>query len=303
MHIRIATRGSALAQWQSRHVRDLLVAADPSVSVEIVLVSTQGDRDKQTPLGVLGGKGIFVKEVQAALLDGRADIAVHSGKDLPALTPPELTIAAVPERANPCDVLVGSTLANLAEGGTVATGSMRRKAQLGFLRPDLRFAELRGNIDTRLEKASQFDAIVMAAAALDRLELTPPVVDTLSVDVMVPQVAQGALAIECRSSASPVCDKLRQIDHGPSRRVFDAERAFLSELGADCDLPVGAYGVLTGDQPGSPGTTVKLTGVVANVSGSKLLKEQRSGENPEDLGRSVARYLLDDAGGSELLGR
>lgn len=303
MAIRIATRGSALARWQAEHVRALLLAAgastsstEPDLDVEIVVVSTQGDRDKTTPLGVLGGKGVFVKEVQAALLDGRADIAVHSGKDLPGLTPAELVIGAVPPRADPSDALIGSSLADLPDGGVVATGSIRRKAQLASLRPDLRFEELRGNIDTRLAKASDFDAIVMASAALDRLELSPPAVHRLPVDVMVPQVAQGALAIECRDGDSTTKLHLAAIEDPHARRVFDAERAFLSELGGDCDLPVAAHATLDGSE-------VELTAIVANHSGSTVLRESRRGEHGVSLGRSVARYLLDDAGGSSLLDR
>ena len=298
MALRIATRGSALARWQAEHVRDLLLAnvAGDDLDVELVIVSTQGDRDKSTPLGILGGKGVFVKEVQAAVLDGRADIAVHSGKDLPGLTPAELVIGSVPPRADPRDALIGSALSDLPEGGVVATGSIRRKAQLAAQRPDLRFAELRGNIDTRLAKAADFDAIVMAAAALDRLSLTPEPVDRLAVDVMVPQVAQGALAIECREDDSTTRLALAAIEDVQARRVFDTERAFLSELGGDCDLPVGAHAVLEGD-------TIHLTAIVANNDGSTVLRETRSDEQPVALGRSVARYLLDDAGGSSLLDR
>ncbi len=300
MAIRIATRGSALARWQAEHVRDLLLAASADagteVGVEIVVVSTQGDRDKSTPLGILGGKGVFVKEVQTALLDGRADIAVHSGKDLPGITPPELMIAAVPHRADPSDALIGCSLADLPQGGVVATGSIRRKAQLASLRPDLRFEELRGNIDTRLAKAKNFDAIVMASAALDRLALSPDSVDRLPVDVMVPQVAQGALAIECRKDDVDTSALLASIETAEARRVFDAERAFLSELGGDCDLPVAAHAVLDGNQ-------LHLTAIVANHSGSTVLRETRSGDDGVALGRSIARYLLDDSGGSSLLDR
>lgn len=240
MVIRAATRASALARWQTNHVAQLLAAAG-GPDVEPQLVSTAGDRDKTTPLHQIGGKGVFVKEVQARLLDGSADIAVHSAKDLPALTPNGLVICAVPERADVRDCLVGSTLEALAPGAKVGTGSVRRQVQLLEQRPDLEVVEIRGNIDTRLGLVGELDAVVMAAAALDRLEITPPVVERLSVDVMLPQVGQGALAIECRANDTEIIEALSMIDHAESHAMLDAERAFLVELGGDCDLPAGAF--------------------------------------------------------------
>jgi hydroxymethylbilane synthase len=199
--IRIATRGSALARWQAEHVASLLRDAHDGLDVELVIVDTIGDRDKASSLSAIGGQGIFVKEVQAAVLDGRADLAVHSGKDLPsnaALQAPGLAIAAVPERADARDALVGSRLADIPPGGTIATGSSRRRALLADLRPDLTFADLRGNMDTRLAKAAEFAAVVVAAAALDRLGLADRIAERLDASVLIPQVAQGALAIEAR---------------------------------------------------------------------------------------------------------
>ena len=246
MTLRAATRGSDLARWQTHHVGALLAASCGAVIDEVV-VSTLGDRDKSTPLHAMGGKGVFVKEVQAAVLDGRADIAVHSGKDLPADTPDGLVLVAIPERADARDALVGCRWDDLPSGAHVATGSVRRRAQMAWLRPDLRFSELRGNVPTRMEKAADFHAIVVAAAAIDRLGLSAPVIDRLEPWVMLPQVAQGALAIECRSDDHDTIDLLRTVDHPPTRRTVDAERAFLSELGGDCDLPAGAHAVLVGD--------------------------------------------------------
>ncbi len=291
--LRAATRGSALALWQTRHVAELL-----DEPVEEVVVSTVGDRNTDVPIHTMGGKGVFVKEVQAALLDGRADIAVHSGKDLPAVTPDGLVLAAVPARADARDALIGSTWDGLATGAKVATGSVRRRAQLAWHRPDLVFSELRGNIQTRLEKLESggFDAIVMAAAALDRLELslaTPT--DRLDPSIMVPQVAQGALAIECRADDTETIARLRSIEDAPTRRVFDAERAFLDELGGDCDLPAGAHAVLTDDD------TIELVGMLSTLDGRVLVRERRTGDDPDELGRGVARFLLDDRGGSDLL--
>lgn len=278
--MRIATRGSELALWQANHVRALLLSAGVCDDAEIVVVSTSGDRDKVTPLHEIGGKGIFVKEVQAAVLDGRADLAVHSAKDMPAISPDELVLGAVPRRGNPHDVLVGGRLADLPDGARVGTGSVRRRAQLTALRPDLVFDELRGNIATRLEKVASFDAIVMAAAALERLGEEPAVVDLLSSSQMVPQVGQGALAIECRGSDGQARAGLAAISHAESQRVFECERGFLQELGGDCSLPAGAHGTISDDG-------IRLTGFLAS----------------EDLLRSEQLVVTGDAGpalGAEL---
>lgn len=291
--LRAATRGSALALWQTRHVASLL-----GRELEEVVVSTVGDRELNVPIHTMGGKGVFVKEVQAALLDGRADIAVHSGKDLPARTPPELTLVAVPTRADARDALIGSTWDALPTGARVATGSVRRRAQLAWHRPDLVFSELRGNIQTRLEKLASggFDAIVMAAAALDRLELALDAeVDRLDPSIMVPQVAQGALAIECRADDTAIIEALQAIQDPATRRVVDAERAFLDELGGDCDLPAGAHAVL--DRDG----TIEIVGMLSSLDGRVLIRERRRGDDPDVLGREVARFLLDERGGTDLL--
>lgn len=303
MTLRAATRGSPLARWQTAHVAELL-AASGGPAVDDVVVSTVGDRDTATPIHAMGGKGVFVKEVQAAVLDGRADLAVHSGKDLPAATPDGLVLVAVPVRADARDALVGGRFRELPPGARVATGSVRRRAQLAWLRPDLLFVELRGNIATRLERAADVDAIVMAAAAIDRLGLELPVVDRLPPSLMLPQVAQGALAVECRADDEATIAALRAIEDPASRRTVDAERAFLAELGGDCDLPAGAHAVLTG--PGGAdgsddGAGIELVGMLASLDGRVLVREARRGDDPEALGRAVARHLLDDAGGAALL--
>ncbi len=308
MHIRAATRGSALARWQADRLSALIVAARPGTTVEIVIVETTGDLDRTTPLEQMGGQGVFVKEVQAAVLDGRADVAVHSAKDLPAVTPDALVLAAVPERADPRDALVGCRFADLADGATVATGSIRRRAQLGHRRPDLVFAGLRGNIGTRLAKLDGpegFAAIVVAAAALDRLELTPDVVDRLDPSVLLPQVGQGALAVECRSDDGPAVELLATVDDLVAHRTVAAERAFLAELGAGCDLPVAAHAVLMdGTTPGDePDGELRLTGSVSSMDGTELLVEERTGSDGPAMGRAIARFLLDERGGSALLGR
>ena len=309
----IATRGSALALWQADHVTALLadvVAREQSgetVEITKVIVETTADRRLDIPIYEMGGKGVFVKEVQAALLDGRARVAVHSGKDLPAETHPDLVVAAVPERGDPRDVLIGATLESLATGALVATGSIRRRVQLASRRPDLSFEGLRGNIATRLEKIPEGGAIVMAAAALTRLGLWDDInamhaYEILEPSVMLPQVAQGALAIECRRDDAQALAWLAPLDHQPSRLAFDAERAFLSELGGDCDLPAGAYASRNDENEGD-GAGISLEALLASLDGHRVIRASQHGTNPDELGRRVARYLLDNAGGAALLDR
>lgn len=292
MQLRAATRGSALALWQTRHVVSQL-----ECEIDEVVVSTVGDRNTDVPIHSMGGKGVFVKEVQTAVLDGRADFAVHSGKDLPAVTPDGLVLVCVPARADARDALVGASWGSLPPGAHIATGSVRRRAQLAWHRPDLVFSELRGNIQTRLEKLESggFDAIVMAAAAIDRLELdlSSPI-DRLDPSIMLPQVAQGALAIECRADDTETIAVLRTIQHADTRRVVDTERAFLHELGGDCDLPAGAHATLGDDG-------IEITGMLASLDGRVLIREHRVGTDPDLLGRAVARFLLDERGGRDLL--
>lgn len=287
--LRAATRGSPLARWQAEHVGALLRAQDPEIDVELVIVDTEGDQRLDVPIWEIGGKGVFAKEVQQAVLDGRADLAVHSGKDLPSVTIPGLVLAAVPERGDPRDALVGSTLADLPEGAEVATGSLRRQAQLGHVRPDLRFVGLRGNMQTRLAKAADHDAIVVAATALDRLGLADAIAERLTTDVVLPQVAQGALAVECREDDEALQTRLTAIEHASTRRCVDAERDFLAELGGDCSLPAAAFAVLAGD-------TLSIEGRLLSVDGATML------QHTDSDGAVVARHLLDH-GGSDLLGR
>jgi hydroxymethylbilane synthase len=300
MRLRIATRGSALARWQADHVATLLQKAEPGLEVELVVVETSGDHRLDVPIWELGGKGVFVKEVQAAVLEGRADVAVHSAKDLPSATPRGLVIGAVTERADPRDALVGSTLDGLAPGSVVATGSLRRRAQLAHVRPDLSFEGLRGNMATRLARAASADvaAIVVAAAALDRLGLHDQIDERLDVDVMLPQVGQAALAVECRADHTEARCLLDRVEHTPSRRAVDAERGFLAELGGDCSLPAAAFATFAGD-------SLRVRGLVASVDGAAALRHEISGPAPAGaaLGRSVARHLLDEQGGADILGR
>jgi hydroxymethylbilane synthase len=287
--VRAATRGSPLARWQAEHVAALLQAIDPAVRVELVVVDTQGDRRLDVPIWELGGKGVFAKEVQAAVLDGRADLAVHSAKDLPSAAVPGLVIASVPERGDPRDALVGSTLAELPDGAEVATGSLRRQAQLAAARPDLRFVGLRGNMATRLAKVRDHDAIVVASAALDRLDLAEQIAERLPTELVLPQVAQAALAVECREGDDALRALLARIEHEPSRRCVDAERAFLAELGGDCSLPAAAYATIVDG-------SLSIEGRLAAVDGTTVLRHVGTD------GAAVARHLLDH-GGETLLAR
>lgn len=282
MRLRAATRGSALALWQTSRVGELLAPFD--VDVEPVVVSTVGDRDTSTPIHEIGGKGVFVKEVQAAVLDGRADIAVHSAKDLPGVTHDELVIAAVPERADVRDALVGSTIDDLPSGATVGTGSIRRRTQLAAARPDLEFVEIRGNIDTRLSRVGDLDAIIMAAAALDRLGRTPDVVERIDISTMIPQVGQGALAVECRREDEPAILALAAIDDLEAHRCVAAERAMLAELGGDCSLPAGAVAVSLGDE-------LLLSGVLADGVDGRVERVALRGRRPTTLGTTLAQRL------------
>lgn len=241
--LRLATRGSAQATAQSTVVADALMAAHPGLRVDLVFVETLGDQRADVPLHQIGGQGVFVKEVQRAVLDGHADIAVHSAKDLPSATADGLSLAAFCERRDPRDALVGAALVDLPDGAIVATGSVRRRALLSAVRPDLRFVELRGNIHTRLSKLPDGGALVMAVAAMQILGLTDRIAEALPVDPFVPSPGQGCVAVECREGDTATSALLRAIDHAPTRRAVMAERAFLAELGTGCSLPVAAHAV------------------------------------------------------------
>ena len=297
--LRVATRGSPLALAQATLVTDAMAAASGSsarrVTTEIVVVETAGDRHGDRPIGAIGGQGAFVAEVSQALIDGRADLAVHSAKDLPSCCPEELTIVAVPKRADPRDVLVGRALADLGPGARVATGAPRRRAQLAWVRPDLRFEELRGNIATRIQKVPVGGAVVMAYAALERLGLGGLAAEVLATSTMLPQVGQGALAIQCRVHDELATEVARSIDDAASHRCLDAERAFLAELGGGCELPVGALGVVR------PDGEVELEGLVASPDGLVLLRRSMSSPDPVQLGRALAAEIRDRCGGAEIL--
>jgi len=287
--LRVATRGSELARRQTD-----LVLARLAVEAEIVVVTTTGDQRTDTPIHTLGGTGVFVKEVQEAVLEGRADVAVHSAKDLPSVTAPGLVLAAIPERGDPRDALVGGMLDELPTGARVGTGSVRRRAQLAHRRDDLTFGELRGNIGTRLEKAVQFDAIVMAAVALDRLGLAGRIAERLDPAVMLPQVGQAAIAVECRADDRETLDALIAIDDADAHAAVTAERAFLEQLGGGCNLPCAAYATVVDG-------VIEIDALLASLDGRVALRAHESGADPEAVGVAVAARLLDDHGGRLLL--
>lgn len=295
--LRLATRGSPLALVQARIVARLLQSARAGVRVEEVVVRTEGDRRTEAELDRIGGQGVFVKEIQAAVLEGRADVAVHSAKDLPPVTPPGLVLAAVPARADPRDALVGSTLDELPPGAAVATGSARRRAQLANLRPDLTFVGLRGNMATRVQRAGTgaVAAVVAAAAALDRLGWGDRVAERLSVVRCLPQVGQGALALECRADDHAARQLLDAIDDPRAHLELRAERSFLAALGAGCTLPVAGWA-----EPGDG--ALRLHGMIASGDGRVVVRDVCSGHDPEAVGAALARRLVTGGGASSLEG-
>jgi hydroxymethylbilane synthase len=282
------------------------------VDASLVVVETAGDRHLDVSIDRIGGQGVFVKEVQRAVVRGDADAAVHSAKDLPASPDVDATglvLAAFPERADPRDVLVGGGLASLPTGAIVATGSARRRAQLADLRPDLTFTGLRGNLARRLAGVGSGGtaAVVAAKAAIDRLEWVAPAgveTEVLSVGTMVPQVGQGALAVECRPDDEGVLTALGAIDDPAVAPLVRAERAYLAELGGGCTQPVGAHAVWaaagTPHRPERLPAEIRLEAMMASGDGWIVLRHTATGPEPEGLGRAVARYLLDDAGGRDL---
>lgn len=296
--LRLATRQSALALAQTELVARALRAARPGVRVELVPVVTEGDRRRDVATASLGGKGVFTAAVREAVLEGRADLAVHSAKDLPALQTPGLVVAAVPERGDPRDVLVGRepvrALDDLAAGATVGTGSPRRVALLRFLRPDLEVVPIRGNVDTRLRKAraGELDAVVLAAAGLVRLGLADELVAPLDPESFTPAPGQGCLAVEARGDDTRVLGLVSAITHRPSRVALRGERAFLARLGGSCILPAGA--LLTRPAEGR----LEMHGFLAGGNGKGLVRERLAGppDDPEGLGEALATRLLDACG-------
>ena len=287
--LRLATRGSPLALRQTELVAELLGRAHPGLEVEPVVVRTRGDQDVESPLDQIGGQGVFVTEVEAAVRAGRAEAAVHSAKDMPSLMAADLMLGAVPVRGDARDGLVGCTLADLVPGALVATGSARRRAQLAWLRPDLVFTGLRGNMARRVAmgESDQVSAVVVAVAAMERLGWLDRLTDVLDPVDLLPQAGQGAVAVQCRTDDDETRRLLGAIDHEPSQRALRAERAVLAGLGGSCSVPVGAYAL-------ADGAELDVVGLAASGDGRIVIRLARRGRDPEVVGAEVARALLDD---------
>jgi len=299
--IRIGTRGSALAMAQATWTRETLASLHPDVEVRIQVISTVGDRVQDRPLHQVGGAGLFTREIERALLEDEVDVAVHSLKDLPALMREGLVLAAVPEREDPRDALIcpaGHRLDELPEGATLATGALRRRAQLGALRPDLQLAPIRGNLDTRLRKVRELpelDATLVAAAGLSRMGWLDRAVELLDVERFVPAGGQAALGIQVRADDGETLARVAPLTHPATERATAAERAFLARLEAGCHVPVAVHGRWVDGE-------LLLDGVIAALDGAPLLRDQERGaaEDAEAIGLQLAERLL-AAGGDEIL--
>ena len=290
--IRVGTRASKLALWQANWVQSALNEKFPDQKVELVKIKTKGDKILDVPLAKVGGKGLFVKEIEQALLESRIDLAVHSMKDMPAEIPDGLCIGAIPRREDPADVLVAREdleFSNLKRGAVIGTSSLRRAAQLRHARPDISISPLRGNLDTRLKKlqTENLDAIVLAAAGIKRLNIAHRITEYLQDDIMLPAVGQGALCIEMRQEDPIIGPMLATLDHANSRTVVLGERAFLNRLGGSCQVPIAGHGKILAD-------TFSLTGLVADMDGSRIIKADLSGpvDSAEGIGIKLAEQLL-----------
>jgi len=290
--IKIGTRGSKLARWQANWVKSALEKKFPEIPVELIVIKTQGDKILDVPLAKVGGKGLFVKEIEAALLGGGIDMAVHSMKDMPADIPRGLCIGAIPERENPVDVFIsrnGAGFRELAAGSVIGTSSLRRGAQLRHARPDIVIRSIRGNLDTRIKKleSEDFDALVLAAAGVKRLNLEHKISEYLDPAIMLPAIGQGALCIETRKNDPTIGPLVASLDHASTRAVVAAERAFLNRLEGGCQVPIAGHGQISGNQ-------LVLTGLVAELDGSRVIKGEKRGRlnSPETIGIHLAEELL-----------
>lgn len=298
--LKIATRQSPLALWQAEHIRARLEALHTDLKVELVTFVTQGDKILDTPLAKIGGKGLFVKELEAALLDGRADLAVHSMKDVPMALPEGLSLPVICEREDPLDAFVSNTYHSfdeLPQGAKVGTSSLRRKTQILKQRPDLNIIDLRGNVGTRLSKLDSglYDAIILASAGLKRLGLADRIRHTLQPEISLPAVGQGALGLECRATDQAVLDLILPLLHDETDICVRAERAFNAYLEGGCQVPIAGYATLNQGQ-------LHIEGRVGSVDGLTLLKVELSGtpEQAEQLGVSLAQKLLEQGAGDLL---
>ena len=290
--VRIATRKSALALWQANFVKAELEVAHPGLQVELVPMSTQGDKILDTPLAKIGGKGLFVKELETAMLEGRADIAVHSMKDVPVDFPEGLMLHTICQREDPRDAFVSNTyqqLADLPQGAVVGTSSLRRQCQIKAMRPDLQIKDLRGNVNTRLAKldAGEFDAIILASAGLIRLGFEARIASFLEVGISLPANGQGAVGIECRSDDLVIQQLLAPLEHKETRICVLAERAMNRKLQGGCQVPIGAFAILQQNE-------LWLRGLVGQLDGSEILRSEIKGQasQAEQLGTQLAEQLL-----------
>ncbi|MDP2644833.1 MAG: hydroxymethylbilane synthase [Desulfobacterales bacterium] len=298
--VSIGTRGSALALWQSNWVKSALEKQFSHLSFALKVIKTKGDRILDVPLAKVGGKGLFVKEIEDALLDGRIDLAVHSMKDMPAEIPPGLAIGAIPRRENPQDVLLsknGLSLSNLAAGARIGTGSLRRAAQLRYARKDLDVVPLRGNLDTRIRKLTteDLDGIILAAAGVRRLGFESKITQYLDENIMLPAAGQGALCIEVRQNDPRITPVVGVLNHLETQAAVLGERAFLNRIGGSCQVPVAAYGKIQKE-------ILVLCALVADIDGKTIIKETASGStlHSVDIGTKLADRLL-ARGAKELL--
>lgn len=292
INIKIGTRGSRLALWQANWVKTALTSINPCLFVDIIIIKTKGDKILDVPLAMVGGKGLFVKEIEEALLDRRIDLAVHSMKDMPAEIPNGLCIGAVPERETPNDVLIsknGVFFSDLINGSKIGTSSLRRSAQLLHVRPDIVILPLRGNLDTRLKKleAENMDAIILAAAGVKRLNFESRITEYLNENIMLPAVGQGALCIEIRENDAEIEPIVATLDHQKTRLAIMGERAFSNRLEGGCQVPIAAYGKIAQN-------LFTMNGLVADIDGKIILKKTMSGpvEQAESIGVKLADSLL-----------
>jgi len=296
----IGTRGSKLALWQANWVRREILKRNPDIEVTLDKIKTTGDKILDVPLAKVGGKGLFVKEIEEALLDKKVDLAVHSMKDVPTAFPDGLILKCITKREEPRDALISRNnvlLKDLPMGARIGTSSLRRQSQLLAFRPDLEILQLRGNLDTRLKKLEDghYDAIILAGAGIKRLGLDDKITELIPVEISLPAIGQGALGIEVREDDGYIEDMVEFLNHGATSYAVRAERAFLKRLNGGCQVPVAAYGELDDE-------TLKLTGLVAATDGSKIIKNSISGQRrkAELMGRTLAEKLLKD-GAYEIL--
>lgn len=300
IQIRIGSRGSQLAMWQARHIQSEIKKRYPDASVIIKTIKTTGDKILDAPLAKIGGKGLFVKEIEDALLNNEIDLAVHSMKDVPAIIPDGLCLAAITKREDPRDVLIsrnGKEFLHLPAGAHIGTSSLRRISQLLSHRPDLNISPLRGNLDTRIKKldSGAYDAIILAAAGVIRMGWAERITEYLPVNISLPAIGQGALCIECREDDNITLEKIKWLNHNEDSLCIRAERAFLKRLEGGCQVPIGAYATI--NKP-----LLEIEGFVASVNGKRMVREKKTGstDNPEDIGIRLAESLLSQ-GGEEIL--